>query len=162
MDLKNAYALGLLGSYLFAIGNNDDALRFYRQSNEIGERYSFDTDKGIKWKAKKMLSGSMGAIAVLYTDQGDFNSALDYFFKSLKLAEEIEYKFIKQRACNIGLVYSDLGNYPKALEYHFRAQKIDEVLKNNKRGQSSNLGNIGVVYSAQGDYLKAFSDYFLS
>jgi serine phosphatase RsbU (regulator of sigma subunit)/tetratricopeptide (TPR) repeat protein len=160
MDLKNAYALGLLGSYLFAIGNNDDALRFYKQSNEIGERYSFDTDKGIKWKAKKMLSGSMGAIAVLYTDQGDFNSALDYFFKSLKLAEEIEYK-VYQATClgNIGLVYSDLGNYPKALEYHFRAQKIDEGL-NNKRGQSSNLGNIGVVYSAQGDHLKAL-DYFL-
>jgi tetratricopeptide (TPR) repeat protein len=160
VELKKAYALGLLGSYLFAIGNNDDALKYYKQSNEIGQRYSFDTDKGINWKAKKMLSGSMGAIAVLYTDQGDFNRALEYFLKSLKLAEEIEYR-IYQATClgNIGLVYSDLGNYPKALEYHFKAQKIDEAL-NNKRGQSANLGNIGIVYSAQGDYLKAL-DYFL-
>jgi tetratricopeptide (TPR) repeat protein len=61
----------------------------------------------------------------VYCKQGDYAKALEYYFKALRINEEIENKEGQAiNLGNIGNVYSDQGNYAKALDYYFKALKI--------------------------------------
>lgn len=114
-------------------------------------------DKGV---VQKLLANTLGQLGVFYRLKGDYPQALDYYFKALKMKEELgDKKGIAAILSNIGLVYWNQGDYPKALDYYFRALKMDEEL-GNKNGIARGLGNIGIIYSRQGDYAKALDYYF--
>ena len=89
----------------------------------------------------------------------DYDLALDYYLKGLKLAqtqfgedsEEVATSYNK-----IGSVYYEKGDYDKALEYHLKALDIREhVLGTEHPNVASCYNNIGVVYDNKGDYDKA-------
>ena len=88
--------------------------------------------------------------------------ALEYFFKALKLNEEIGNK--RSQAINfqnIGIVYAELNDFTKALEYYFKAKKINEEI-GEKQNQIIILENIGNVYYNLGEYSKALDYYYKS
>jgi tetratricopeptide (TPR) repeat protein len=117
-------------------------------------------DEKDKIRQQKVVAAIIGNIGIVYKNQGDYAHALEYYFKALKINEEIGNKDGQTNMLgNIGTVYSDQGNFSKALEYYFKAQKIDEEI-GNKRSQAVNLGNIGLVYKDQGNYAKALDYYF--
>jgi tetratricopeptide (TPR) repeat protein len=127
----------------------------FEQAIDLGEKYLTCIDSILKNKAQKLYAASLGSMGVLYTEQGNFNKALYYNLKALKINEAIGDKYyIAANLGNIGLIYSNQGNYAKALEFYFKALKINEET-GNKRFQSANLSNIGNVYSYQGDFDKA-------
>tara|TARA_Y100001954_G_scaffold27258_1_gene24567 strand:- start:491 stop:2560 length:2070 start_codon:yes stop_codon:yes gene_type:complete len=89
---------------------------------------------------------------------GNYDKALEYHNKSLKVKEEIGYKKgIAASYNNIGSVYKKLGNYEKAMEFHKKSLKISEEL-GNKSGVANCYYKIGIIYSFQGNYEKVF-DY---
>ncbi|MBI2966383.1 MAG: tetratricopeptide repeat protein [Bacteroidetes bacterium] len=105
-------------------------------------------------------------------DGGNYNKALDNYFKGLKINEELNDK--RREALilgNIGNVFGDMGIneknnrvrrdslYDKALDYYFKALKIDEE-SGNRDGIARHLGNIGIIYSKKGDNLMARNYYF--
>ncbi|HEY5122104.1 MAG TPA: tetratricopeptide repeat protein, partial [Ignavibacteria bacterium] len=56
--------------------------------------------------AKKSMSAHLGNIGIVYEEQGDYPKALDYYFKALKMAEELGDKnHIAAFLGNIGAVY---------------------------------------------------------
>jgi adenylate cyclase len=94
-------------------------------------------------------------IGVVYWYQSDYPKALEYYFKALKIDEELSDKSeIAGTLCNIGIVYNSQEDYPKALEYMLKGNEIDKAL-GNKPGIASNLGNIGEIYRRLSDYAKA-------
>jgi serine phosphatase RsbU (regulator of sigma subunit)/uncharacterized protein HemY len=117
---------------------------------------SFSDQKKIILGRKSKTLSNLGNI---YNKQGDYPKAIDYYLKSLKIAEEIENKrFISTNLGNIGIIYKYQGNYSKALDYYLKALKIAEEI-NNKIKISSILGNIGIIYDIQKDYKKALEYY---
>ncbi len=79
-------------------------------------------------------------------NEGDLDLALEYYFKTLKIENELEdkegYAYILN---NIGNVYSDLRMYDKSLEYHKESLKVKEQL-GNKYGIATSIRNIGEIY----------------
>ncbi len=109
---------------------------------------------------KNKIAIQLGNIGLVYDDQAAastevsakvelFNKALDYYFKALKMDEELGDKNgIAIGLGNIGIVYDEQKDYPKALDYYFKALKMNEEL-GRKNGIAITLGNIGSLYSDQ-------------
>ena len=85
-----------------------------------------------------------------YKNKGDtakalpqYNIALEYYFKALRIDEEIGNKSgVGADLGNIGSLYYSLHDNDKAMEYFLKALKIFESLE-NKRAMAIWLGNIG-------------------
>src|SRR6185436_11017794 len=91
-------------------------------------------------------SATLGNMGVVYDDKGDYLKALDYYFYSLKVAQQIGDKDREQTQYgNIGMIYKRQGDCSKALDYYFKALRIAEDLA-NKKAIAINLNNIGNIY----------------
>ncbi|OFY66304.1 MAG: hypothetical protein A3H98_02790 [Bacteroidetes bacterium RIFCSPLOWO2_02_FULL_36_8] len=103
---------------------------------------------------------TLSNIGFVYSEQSDYHKALDYYFKALKMKEEIGDKKGKTTTLvNIGNVYNRQSDHAKALDYYFRALKMSEEI-GDKNGIANNLCGIGLVYSEQSDYPRALDYYF--
>jgi tetratricopeptide (TPR) repeat protein len=61
----------------------------------------------------------------VYDDKGKIDTALNYFFRSLKIREEIGEKYGITNSCfNIAYSYKKLKEIDKALEYATRSLKL--------------------------------------
>jgi signal transduction histidine kinase len=98
-------------------------------------------------------------IGLIYSVQKNYPRSLDYFFRCLKVDEEIGDKDGIANAFNvIGEVYERQGLFPKALEYYMRSVSIFEEL-GNKRALSETYALLGTVSDSLNDHKKAM-DYF--
>ena len=96
----------------------------------------------------------------VYESIGNYDKALEYHKKSLKLNDEIGNKQRKGYSYNnIGMVYRGIGDNKKALEYFQKSIIIKREI-NDKSGIASTYNYIGLIFQYEGDYNKAL-DYFL-
>jgi tetratricopeptide (TPR) repeat protein len=148
-ELKEGKSIMNQGWCFYIKSDNEKALLYNHQALTIAEKnIKYPTKKE---KAKKLQASVLVNIGNVYASQGDYSKALDYYFKALKINEEIGNKMGQApNLGNIGNVYGSQGDYSKALDYHFKALKINEEI-GNKRSQANNLCNIGLVYANQGD-----------
>ncbi len=119
---------------------------------------SSDHTTSIEGKTGK--SRTLGNIGTIYQEQSDYPKAVDFYFKALKIDEELSNKIgIARNLGNIGTLYHEQSDYPKALDYYLKALKMREEL--GDKGQIAlSLGNIGTVFHEQKEYPKALDYYF--
>lgn len=97
--------------------------------------------------------------SLTFSENGNYNTAIEYCLKALKISFELEdLIWISKCNNNLGNAYADQGLYDDAIYYYLKALKIDEEL-GNKSGMSSCYNNMGLVYSEQGLYNKAIENY---
>ena len=68
-------------------------------------------------------------IGVVYAEQGDYEKALEFFFKSLAIYEKVlgaEHPNTADSYYNIAIIYKGQGNYETALEYFQKSLAIYE------------------------------------
>ncbi len=103
--------LGIINSHL--IGDFKTALEFFDQCVELG----FNNDPG--------LIKTQGEVFLF---QGNLNLALNYFEKSLKESEDLDYDFLKMWIfLNMGLVYRLKGDFSTATKYLEKSLPISNV-----------------------------------
>jgi len=125
--------------------NPNEGIKYGQQGLELA----------IKLHWEKGMAICYNEIGVNFLYKSDYQTALDYYLKSLKISERTgDKKSIAGVTCNIGIIHDRLSDYPKALEYYFRALKIDEEI-GNKRFTANVTGNIGTIYRSLKDYPKA-------
>ena len=96
-----------------------------------------------------------GNLGNAYLSMGDYQKAIDYLEKSLKLATELVDRAGEGRAYgNLGNTYQSLGDFQKAIEYHEKDLKIAQQI-GNRAGEGGAYGNLGNAYQALGDYERA-------
>jgi tetratricopeptide (TPR) repeat protein/serine phosphatase RsbU (regulator of sigma subunit) len=116
---------------------------------------NFAKTKGLK----KQMANALNTQGISLSIQGDYDKAIDYFTRSLKIREEIgDKQDIAATLNNFGIIYKNQGDYAKAIDYNTRSLKIREEM-GYKKGIATSLNNIGVIYDEQGDYAKAI-DYY--
>jgi signal transduction histidine kinase len=116
--------------------------------------YEFAKSKGLKTQ----MADALNAQGISFAIRGNYDSAIDYFIKSLKIKEEIgDQEGIANLLNNIGIIYEDQGDYTRAVDNYLRSLKIREEIGDMK-GVASSFNNIGNSYYNQDEYLKAI-DY---
>ncbi len=102
---------------------------------------------------------SANNIGLVYKNLGDFPVAMEYYHRSIFLAEQIGFRrCLMGTLLNIGNVYFILGDYVRALEQYERSLLLnDEIGHTQTKGFQ--LSNIGSVFSQMGDYKQAL-EYF--
>ncbi|MBN4051865.1 tetratricopeptide repeat protein [Cytophagaceae bacterium AH-315-L13] len=111
---------------------------------------------------KKGLASAYNNIGFIYDNQGDIEKALEYYFLSLKIFEEIKNKRgMADSYNNIGYIYQSQGDIEKILEYYFLSLKIREEIK-DKYGMAESYNNIAGIYREQGEIDKALKYCFMS
>ncbi|MCX8080892.1 MAG: tetratricopeptide repeat protein, partial [Bacteroidia bacterium] len=159
-ELRKGEAMQAKGWDYYVKSDFASALMHNESSLRIAEKHSNSSNKRIKTHAQKLLACVWCNIGGVYRIQDNNAKALEYYFRALKICEEIGYKQGQaSNLGNIGIVFRQQSDYPKALEYLFHALKIHEEI-GDKPGQAISLGNIGTVYHEQGDYPKALEYYF--
>ncbi len=98
---------------------------------------------------RNSLGATFNNTGFIYNNQGDVSDALKYFYRSLKLYEELkDDQGVARASNNIGLIYHEQGNIKMALKYYHKSLKIREEI-GNKRGIANSLNNIGFIYESQ-------------
>ena len=96
-----------------------------------------------------------GNLGNAYQSLGDYQKAIEYHEKRLKIAKEIGDRAGEGRAYgNLGNAYDPLGDYQKAIEYHEKRLKIAKEI-GDRAGEGGAYGNLGNAYQSLGDYQKA-------
>jgi len=150
--------LGNIGIVYSDQSDYSRALQYYfkalKISEEIGKKNHTSAWLGnignvYYYQAGLLRNSEKKAADVLY------KNALEYYFRSLILAEEIGNRgSVASKLGNIANVYSDQGDFSKALNYYFKALKMNEEL-GRKGGKAIILGSIGSLYTEQKKYKEA-------
>ena len=112
-------------------------------------------DLGIRGEA-------LGQMGKQYHHIGDYESALDFLNRSLKICQDIgEREGEGTTLNNISLIYSARGDYESALDFLSRSLKIRQDI-GDKSGEGTTLNNISLIYSARGDYESALDFLYRS
>ncbi|MBI2268771.1 MAG: sensor histidine kinase [Bacteroidetes bacterium] len=164
IDVLNSIARALVdkGDYVSALKYADEVSTFAES------KLNAKTDPDLKQKIviddkitraiKQGMVVSFNTIGILNDQKGDFTNALNYYFKALKVSEEINYKKGMARCYNhIGIIYDKQGDYNTAMVYQLKSLKIKEEI-NDKFGIARSFANIASIYKKKGDYTKAL-DY---
>ena len=94
-------------------------------------------------------------IGIAYERLGNFQKAIEYHERDLKIAIEVGDRFNEGWAyCNLGKVYLNLGNFQKAIKYHEKHLEIAKEV-DDRSGEGSAYGNLGNVYQFLGNFEKA-------
>ena len=145
IKLLNEYGI-FLYKYAYYEESIEVNLRFIRLSEETNGQNG-------------LTAGSYGNIGLVYRNLGDYNKALDYYFKALEIRKDVlgeKHPNTAGTYGNIGVVYHNLEDYDKVLEFYNKALEIDkDVLGENHHDTAISYNNIGVVYDELGDYDKA-------
>ena len=162
-----------IGGVFLAQSDYPKALDYYFKALKLDEELG---DK----QGTAILLGNMGLIYYQQASEAKteqeisgkaalFKKALDYYFKALKIEEELKDKDITASfLCNVGVVYYDQANeeksrkkfvtadslFHKALYYDLKTLKLMEEL-GSKNGIAACSGNVGTVYTSLGKYKEA-------
>ena len=116
--------------------------------------------------AKELLidSGALfNNIAVVYSEQGDYERALEYCRKALAVRERVlgsDHPDTATTYNNMAGVFRAQGDYEKAMEYLSKALAIRErVLGPEHPSTAATYNNMASVFRAQGDYENAMEYY---
>lgn len=96
---------------------------------------------------------------VAAANQNHYKEALNYFFTSLELCEELkDQKALGAVLLNIGNVYDNLKDWENALKYSFKSLEYRKKT-NDSMGMANCYGTIGNIYYTKKNYAESIS-YF--
>ena len=124
------------------------------------KHYDFAKKRGLK-KEMAVASNTQGTSFYM---SGNFAKAIDYFYKSLRLKEELkDYKGIAATLNKMGMIYDEQKDYEKAIGLYTKAienfQQLPGKSESDYQVLVASYHNLGVLYLNRGNHEKAL-DYF--
>ncbi|OFY66501.1 MAG: hypothetical protein A3H98_00395 [Bacteroidetes bacterium RIFCSPLOWO2_02_FULL_36_8] len=140
-DLSLAATFNNMGNLLRISGRFDRALYYLNEALKI-----YLTNPKISYD----LSNTYSNIGIIYLGQQDYESALDYYQKALKILNESSgEKFIQTASVlnNMGVVYEQTGRYKQAKEYYSKSLLLRlKILPEDHYDIADSYNNLGVIY----------------
>lgn len=135
------------GNSLVIVGKYTDALnRFKLARTTFQNLLENDGDDN---NARNNLARAHASMAVVYSEQSDYASALASYQQALRLFTETGHKAMQSKAYNnIAVVYKSQANPKKALEYLQKAFALQQEI--GEQAAAVTLVNMGVIHYEQG------------
>ncbi|WP_333803344.1 tetratricopeptide repeat protein, partial [Sulfurospirillum sp.] len=156
---QDRYIAGLLDSltYLYySLAKYAKALTIQNESKKRKENMKEPNDEAY-------LAKSYAILGVIYDSKGNYDKALEWYEKALKIREKVLGSNHPDSATtynNIAGVYHSKGIYDKALKWYEKALEIREkVLGLNHPSTATTYNEIARVYHSKGIYDKALEWY---
>lgn len=122
-----------------------------------------DKNKGVRVNKRSLqhiMVDANNTIGSSYLNQSNYPKSLSYFFKALRISDELNDKAgLGQCYINIGYAYTKQAKYSDALSYLFKAIIIQEKI-GNPEGLATAYNNIGLVKWRQSNFPEALSYFF--
>ena len=100
-----------------------------------------------------------GSLGNPYNSLGDFQKAIEYLERHLKVSKEVGDRAGEGSAySNLGNAFMNLGDFPKAIEYHEQHLKISKDV-GDKAGEGKAYGNLGSAHKLLRNFQKAIQYY---
>ncbi|MBP5540265.1 MAG: tetratricopeptide repeat protein [Bacteroidales bacterium] len=153
-DYDNAKYIFLLSGYASFLEDyglyNEAEVIYLRQVSLIEQCYG---------ELHPYVATSYSNIGGLFWHKGEYDKALEYSFKALRIRESLPDTDGRELATtfnNIGTIYDNLGDYQKALEYYNKAFRLVEHQSYAEgRNYAALCNNIGIVYRKIGNLTEA-------
>ncbi|MDY6801013.1 MAG: tetratricopeptide repeat protein [Bacteroidota bacterium] len=160
-----------LDSFLTIHKNKHDTVKIQLLLNEYFSKYR----RGLVLDGKDCLDKAMeiaercdslwwkGTVLIkcgdYYTITGDFEKAVDYYFKAQKIFVD-QKKFIALGSLynNLGATYENMGKYDEAMSNLIKALEIYESI-NDSMGIAKTQLNLGLLYFRQNEFDKSLELY---
>ena len=157
-DFGMANAMMNKGNSNVILSNYPQALKDFKQAQLRYESLlSSASDTDLK-RIKNGLARAYASSGVVYSEQNNYSESLEYYFRALKIYQEINQKnSISKIYNNIAIVYKSQNHLSKALEYLKKALKIQQEI--GEQTVAVTLTNIGAIYFEQGNNTEAL-DYY--
>ncbi len=141
------------------IEEENDMEVWSKYNDELKKIAEKNISNSTNFKTKKVFlkhyANSLNNIGYIFNKKGEVSKALEYYFKSLKISEEIDDKEGTGTSLNnIGQIYGYQGETKKSLEYYLRSLEIYKKL-DNKYLLGGTLNNIASAYDDMGELSKA-------
>ncbi len=108
---------------------------------------------------KKLFADANSNYAYAFSEIGAADSAIHYYFVSLKIYEELKNEVgIGENYNNLGYVFQQQGEYDKAKSYYQKSLDIFKKL-NEPNGLSSCYNNLGYICKVQKKFSDAIDNY---
>lgn len=104
------------------------------------------------------ISSAYNVIGNVYNRRGMQHQSLEYYEKSLAIAETIGGRSLANVLNNIGIVYNDLSRYEEALAIQARSLGIAETC-NDRVSVARSLTNMGLALNDLGRYKEALEHF---
>jgi serine phosphatase RsbU (regulator of sigma subunit) len=126
---------------------------YWLEGNDIqGLDYAFKALKMAESiEDKSAIGRSFSIIAIIYDSQQNYNQAIEYNEKALKIYQQLQDEKLGITINNMGVIYRNKKEYDKALNYYFQAIKISK----NTSLSSLCMTNIAFIYVQQKKYQQA-------
>ena len=152
--------------YLFQLLNNMGNLNLQRKAYQSAEEYYlrareiYDSHSGPIWDAELINNGGlqMGLGDVCLQRTGDYDRTATYYFKALKIYEQINAPlYLRTKTLRkLGQLYCDLKDYEQAEKY-FKLVLVlhSDSLVKDRVDYTVTMAGIGSLYLKTGDYAQA-------
>ncbi|MES2514729.1 MAG: tetratricopeptide repeat protein [Bacteroidota bacterium] len=149
-----------IGFDYFLVSNYMKALDCYEQVIKLSDQQiNNGRNKKSVLRAKKLKGAILGNIGIVFGSQNDFSKALEYFYKSIEVFEDLgDEKVMVRTYNNIGFIYKNLGEYDKSLESFKKALTLAQKL-NFKDAIDNIYSGFAEVYSLKNDNVNALEYY---
>jgi tetratricopeptide (TPR) repeat protein len=139
-DTSKLYTLSRLGFY-YQDSKPDSLLYYAKQLLEFAQQLN----------NQKMISVAYSSIGQYEYVVGNYSLALQWLFKSLELAENInDSNRIANTNNLIGNTYKEYGDYDKAITHYLICKNIAELIHDTKQNDLFACMNLGEVYALKG------------
>ncbi|MFH1319533.1 MAG: tetratricopeptide repeat protein [Bacteroidota bacterium] len=162
-EIHDTTRVDILNSICFKIKglNPEEAIEYGKQALSLARQIEESSIESMKDFSKRNIVRSLNNIADCYYYQGNYDEAIIYFLKSMRICEDMGYvKILAATLNSIGMVYDDQGYYAKSLEYLLKSLKITENIEDKSVAMASSYNNIGIIYWNLGELDKALEYYF--
>lgn len=161
-DTARIKTLNALSWELINTGNFHLATEYTGEVIElISKAKKRQTEISLLWLQTSLAKAYNNLGSIQYA-KGDYDKAIEYYFTSLKIKEQIADKNgMAMSLNNIGLVHMEKGDYDKAIDFYLQSLKIREEI-GDKKGMASSYNNIGEIHRHRINYDKALEYYLKS
>jgi signal transduction histidine kinase len=141
---------------LYYFSDPHKAKAYFEEAQTLAEKNLEDPgERKVKYLRQK--AKAIHYAAYLYTNQGDFNTALQKQFEVLEIGEDIQCNLLIYNSYNsIGIINHNLKNYDVAKEYYLKALEITEGMGHDV-GSVKLYNNMGLLFSELGNLTDSVS-----